>query len=109
MEWDRAAVFEELRRRECTSAEVYFNDEGEIERVVLLPSGADIEPEYPLWRDGGYKALNFPQALCLPVDEEYQGFDGVPDVNGMVIWDALKKTVRLEGEEEQPVPFKREL
>lgn len=48
-------------------------------------------------------------ALAAPVYDEYSGFAGDFSVSGHVVWDAKKRTVKMDGSETEYVPFEKSL
>lgn len=53
---------------------------------------------------------DFPELYDLvsrPIEDEFGGFCSCPDTEGQVIWDVKRRTVRLCGEQMEPVPFEK--
>lgn len=133
----RREVFDRLDEREAARARVYFsggNDSGGADDIVLLDAaGEEIArlfehvPRLETDDDGryihipgvGYKIVPLTEeeeldaalaeALTEPVYEEYGSFDGAFDVAGVLTWDAGARTVCMSGEEQEYVPFEREV
>ena len=107
MEMTRAEVFGRLRELGAVAAVVPFNggyDEGYDEGITLR--GAENSAVAVIHEDyyGDAKELfegahRLAEALSRPVYDEYGGFAGEFEVEGRVVWDVPKATVRMEGSE----------
>lgn len=108
---NRDEVFTELNRRGIVRVEVEFSgggDEGGVDKITVYPSESELEPNYPQYdyQKRRYKTpMSLEQMLCWPVESQYGGFGFEGSVHGKVIWDVPSRSVRLEGEQTQYVPF----
>ena len=107
MEMTRAEVFDRLGELGAVAAVVPFNggyDEGFVEGITLRGAGGGEvavihEDHYGDAEEPFEGAHRLAEALSRPVYDEYGGFAGEFEVEGRVVWDVPKATVRMEGSE----------